>query len=551
MKRPRRVAAEEGGGDPENLTQTAQSAPPSRPQSVCRPPIYNGSMHKAKVREAQPERSESVEPELGCEVCHQPSKDDEMLVCDSCNRGFHTFCLTPRLHYVPADLWYCGDCGGESQRTGKVADVTLDSLLLKHLEGEPFPEWVDSKSAKRVRKRAKNYFLSSNQLYRKATGLFKERPVCPKHDREQVIKQTHELGHFGVHRTAAMVAQEHYWGGIVQDCADYIKNCPQCRLDEARFSQPPQTQSMPVNDQSFHRVGIDLLGPLPVTDRGNKYVVVAIDYLTKWPEVRAIPDKKASTVSEFFFESIIARHGCPREVVSDNGGEFLAEFDELLQKWKIDHRFTAPNHPQANGLVERFNGTLSVALRKTAASCINNWDKEIPAVLLGYRASIQASTKYPPFFMLYARHPVLSPRYDSSEVNLEAHTDEEAANMLLQIKADTIKTTAAAAVTNIEKAQAKQQRDYKAKRKYVEPTKLKPKDFVVIKASSRKGKLDPKAQPDVFQLVDFTTGEKNAAIIRDAAEPPKKWVENISNLALYVAVQGEESDPGNGQGQAA
>ena len=371
-----------------------------------------------------------------------------------------------------------------------------------------------------------------NKLYRKATAEFKDRPVCDIADRTPVIAECHKLGHFGVLRTAAMVAERFYWGGIVQDCKNYIRNCHVCSLEHTHFSQPQQLQSIPVNDHSFYRVGIDLVGPLTLSKSGNRYIVVAMDYLTKWPEVAAIPDKKASTVTEIFLENIVSRHGCPKEVLSDNIGEFMAEFDSVLQRIHIDHRLTSTNHPQANGLVERFNGTLCAALRKCAAENTDDWDKWIPSILLGYRSTVQASTRYTPFFMLYARQPTLPLGPNHAQINLEEMTAEEAAESMLD-KTAVLSDTTTQAVANISKAQERQKRDYKAKRKHVEPTTLKKGDFVVIKSSSRKGKLDPSAQPDIYQLVEFTNEQKNTAIVMDASQPPKKWKENVSNLGLY------------------
>ena len=74
-------------------------------------------------------------------------------------------------------------------------------------------------------------------------------------------------------------------------------------------------------------------------------MAVAVDYLTKNAEVKAIPDKKSSTVAHFFQENIIALHGCPRSVLSDNGGAFRGDFEELLEEYGIDHRVTPANHP--------------------------------------------------------------------------------------------------------------------------------------------------------------------------------------------------------------
>lgn len=95
------------------------------------------------------------------------------------------------------------------------------------------------------------------------------------------------------------------------------------------------------------------------------------------------------------------------EVVTDQGGEFQGEFQALLDKCGIDHRLTSPYHPQANGLTERANQTLTRSLIKMTKDEPDNWDKQIPTVLMGYRATKQASTKYSPFFMLHGHEMVM------------------------------------------------------------------------------------------------------------------------------------------------
>jgi transposase InsO family protein len=166
-------------------------------------------------------------------------------------------------------------------------------------------------------------------------------------------------------------------------------------------------KSIPINDQAFYRVGIDLLGPITLTPTGNKYIAVAIDYLTKWAEIRAIPNKEANTVATFFEHDVIARHGCPHTVLSDNGLEFKGEFDRLLRKYGIDHHLTAPNHPQTNGLTEKHNATIVTSLNKMVEDNPEKWDTKIPRFLLGYRASRHCATKTSLFYLVYARHPLL------------------------------------------------------------------------------------------------------------------------------------------------
>ena len=115
----------------------------------------------------------------------------------------------------------------------------------------------------------------------------------------------------------------------------------------------------------FYQIGIDIVGPLPLTENKNKYIVVAIDYLTKWPEARAIQYANAEEVAHFIYEDIICRYECPSKILSDRGTHFKNQLvEKLMEKFQIKHLFSTPYHPQTNGLVERFNRTLCESLAK-------------------------------------------------------------------------------------------------------------------------------------------------------------------------------------------
>ena len=247
---------------------------------------------------------------------------------------------------------------------------------------------------------------------------------------------------------------------------------------------------------------------------------------------------RLQTIADFFRREVIARHGCPKEVLSDNGGEFLGEFDKLLQDFRIDHKLSSPNHPQTNGLVERFNGTLCSALRKCVGNNPRQWDQLIPTVLMGYRSSVQASTRFSPFFMLYARHATLYNMESTAVVDLEQQTPEQAADILLD-RVEVIKEIASKAVDNIDSAQEKQRRDYQTRRKHVEPTTLKVGDHVVIKAKAPNSKLAAAAGPKVYLLDSFADDERTIVVVRDNGDPPKRWRENVANIALYKDMTAE------------
>jgi transposase InsO family protein len=119
----------------------------------------------------------------------------------------------------------------------------------------------------------------------------------------------------------------------------------------------------------FEKWGIDLMGPLPMTKRGHRFIVVATDYLTKFAEVRALKSSVKQEVARFLYERVFTRFGAPLEIVSDNGPQFLSEVVEnMLACLAVKHKFTTMYKPGTNGLVERTNRTLCSMLAKEADS---------------------------------------------------------------------------------------------------------------------------------------------------------------------------------------
>ena len=96
----------------------------------------------------------------------------------------------------------------------------------------------------------------------------------------------------------------------------------------------------------FQRIGINIVGPLTITKKENRYIVIAIDYFTKWPIAKAIKEATAKTVSKFIYEKIICEHGCPQVLQSDRGTHFINRIiQDLSEKFRIKHRLSTPYHP--------------------------------------------------------------------------------------------------------------------------------------------------------------------------------------------------------------
>ena len=162
--------------------------------------------------------------------------------------------------------------------------------------------------------------------------------------------------------------------------------------------------------QAFDRVAVDILGPLPLSKLGNRYIIVFSDYLTRWPEAFAIPTMDAPLIAKLFFQEIICRHGSPRTLLSDRGKNFLSklmlEICAIVNTKKIN---TTAYRPQTDGLVERFNATLAQSLSMFVSDHQKDWDLFLHGILLAYRTSPSATTGDTPFYLLYGREPLLPP----------------------------------------------------------------------------------------------------------------------------------------------
>ena len=202
----------------------------------------------------------------------------------------------------------------------------------------------------------------------------------------------------------------------------YIRSCTECQRRKTTYHASGELQPLPCPARPFDRIGIDLYGPLPCTPAGNRWIIVAVDHLTRYAETAALPAATARDVALFILRSFVLRHGAPRELLSDRGRVFLSQVvQELLTECNIIHRSTTTYHPQTNGLTERFNRTLGDMLSMYISSDHSNWDLVLPFVTYAYNTATQATTGFSPFFLLYGREPssmldtILTYRPDASE----------------------------------------------------------------------------------------------------------------------------------------
>ena len=161
--------------------------------------------------------------------------------------------------------------------------------------------------------------------------------------------------------------------------------------------------SMPLIDLPFQRIAMDVVGPLPRNRSGNKYILTICDYVTRYPETIALPSTEASRIAKELV-SLFSRVGIPEEILTDQGSNFMSVLlQEIYQLLGISRIQTSPYHPQTNGLVERFNGTLKLTMKKFTSKNKKDWDEYLPYLLFAYREAPQESTGFSPFELLYGR----------------------------------------------------------------------------------------------------------------------------------------------------
>ena len=231
--------------------------------------------------------------------------------------------------------------------------------------------------------------------------------VLPKALRAEVLQQLHDAptaGHLGIAKTLGRVRERFYWVQCRSDVQEWCRNCDLCaqkRGPHRKIKAPLKAYNV---GSPMERIAIDVLGPLPTTEAGNKYILIIADYFTKWVEAYPMVNQEAWTVAELLVHEFISRFGVPLLIHTDQGRNFeSALFTEICELLDITKTRTTPYHPQSDGMVERFNRTLETLLSKFADDNQKDWDQHIQILLMSYRSAIHESTGCSPAKLMFGR----------------------------------------------------------------------------------------------------------------------------------------------------
>ena len=314
-----------------------------------------------------------------------------------------------RVSVEPQPGWSDEELRKDQQEDDEVGPV------LTWKERDQKPRWSDvadrSEATKSYLAQWDSLTLESGILKRRWESLngrnIRIQTVLPRSRVKEVLEELHggtSGGHLGVNKTIDRVRERFYWLHMRQDVEDWCRRCSSCAASKGpRVRSRGELQKYVVG-APFERVAMDIAGPFPVSDGGNRFILVVMDYFSKWPEAYAISNQEATTVANCLINQWISRFGVPLELHSDQGRNFESKvFQEVCKVLGIRKTRTTPLHPQSDGMVERFNRTLLEHLKKMVDEHQRDWDKYIQLFLMAYRSATHNSTGQSPAMVIFGK----------------------------------------------------------------------------------------------------------------------------------------------------
>ncbi|MCO5581996.1 hypothetical protein L7F22_035886 [Adiantum nelumboides] len=254
--------------------------------------------------------------------------------------------------------------------------------------------------------KASSYLFLEGALYQRGKDQVCRR-IPTVEEIPSILEGLHEEacgGHFAQELTAKKILLSGYvWPSLHIDVQHWCKSCHNCQVNGNKHLLHGPRQLVLANGP-FEKWGIDAMGPLPRTKNGKLYILVAIDYMTRWVEAQSVTKLNEKIVSRFVYTHICCRFGTPLEIVFDNGPGFRKGLlTEVCEELHILHRHSTPYYPQSNGLVEKANGIIIGIIRKMVKNKTKLWDDFLDGALCAYRTTYKEGTEFTPFHLVYGQ----------------------------------------------------------------------------------------------------------------------------------------------------
>lgn len=233
------------------------------------------------------------------------------------------------------------------------------------------------------------------------------RKCVPEPEQSGILSHCHDSacgGHFASQKTAMRVVQSGFWWpSLFKDAHSMCKGCDRCQ----RLGKLTRRNMMPLNPilivDVFDVWGIDFMGPFPMSF-GHSYILVGVDYVSKWVEAIPCRSNDHKVVLKFLKENIFSRFGVPKAIISDGGTHFCNKpFKTLLAKYGVKHKVATPYHPQTSGQVELANREIKNILMKVVNVNRKDWFIKLLDSLWAYRTTYKTILEMSPYRLVYGK----------------------------------------------------------------------------------------------------------------------------------------------------
>ncbi|XP_077251887.1 uncharacterized protein LOC143891133 [Tasmannia lanceolata] len=318
-------------------------------------------------------------------------------------QGVGAVLISPRKEYIPISIKLQFKCKNNM--------AEYESCIA----GKGHPPVASGKERKSLQKLASNFVICGEELHRRSFDGIQLLRI-DEDQATELVEQTHE-GVCGPHMNGKMLSKMilrlgYYWPTMEADCYAYVKKCHKCQVYANLIHGPPSQLHSLTSPWLFSVWGIDIIGKLsPKSSSGHEYILVAIDYFTKWIEAASYASLTSASIAKFIKANIICRYG--------------KEVERLCEEFKIKHHKSSSYRPQTNKAVEAANKNIKVIISKMTET-YKDWSNKLPYALWAYRTSIRSSTGATPYSQVYGMEVVLHVelRIPSLRVMMEAGLPE-------------------------------------------------------------------------------------------------------------------------------
>ena len=417
-----------------------------------------------------------------------------------------------------------------------IAPIDVGSCWMDPIKAHLKTGWIPTNvmESRKLSSRSLKYVLIDGVLYKKSFVIPFLKCLNPQ-EADAALKEVHE-GICGQHLGGRALGHKivrlgFYWPEMMKDSMSYVKRCDRCQKFSPIVRQPPEMLTSISSPVPFAMWGMDILGPFPMAVAQRKFLIVAIDYFTKWIEAKPLAQITTKQVNQFFWENVICRYGLPRILVTDNGRQFNnKEFKEYCEGYNIDLRFTSVAHPQANGQAEVANRIILDGLKKRVEHSKGTWTDELLPILWAYRTTSKVTTGATPFALAYGEEAVVpvevthvSPRVKA----FDPETNEEGMKLALDL-IDEVRDRANAQMVENQK-RASFYYNLRVKERF-----FREGDLVLRKAEASgvgpKGKMAPNWEGP-YQVKKILGQGSYKLQTLDGVEIPRAW--HAQNLKVY------------------